>query len=345
MSLRVRPALPDDDAAWNCFVDSHPQGTPFHLTAWRDCIRETFGYQPCSLLAEDAGRIRGVLPLFLVASPLSGRILLSSPFAVYGGALFTDEEARLALKERLKDFARAREVQYVELRNAWESQCLGFERVRRYVTFTHELAGSEEELLYTIPKKTRNLIRKAVKCGLTSRHASDLEPFFRIYFTNLRRLGTPAFPREHFRRILKAFAGSAYVLEILHENLPVAVMLTFEYKGAIMPYYGASDRKFNHLAPNNFLYWDLMRSGLERGLRVLDFGRSKNIPEDGVFFFKSQWGSQMRELPYEILLVRRRTLPHISPANPRFSPFLAVWKRLPLWMTNRLGPLLVKWVP
>lgn len=344
MSISVRLARPEDDGAWNQFVDSHPLGTPFHLTAWRDCIQESFGYQPRLMLAEERGQVRGVLPLFLVSSPLAGRILLSSPFAVYGGVLAADAEAQSALKSGLEDLARSEKVQYVELRNSWEPQCLGYERVRRYVTFTHDLHGSEEELLYTIPKKTRNLIRKSLKCNLTARKAEDLEPFYRIYFTNLRRLGTPAFPRGYFPRILRAFGGSVYVLEILHESRPIAVMLTFEYKGAVMPYYGASDRDAHHLAPNNFLYWELMRSGLERGMRVLDFGRSKKI-DDGVFFFKSQWGSQMRDLPYEILLVRRRTLPNLSPANPKFSPFISVWKRLPLWVTNRLGPLLIKWVP
>jgi FemAB-related protein (PEP-CTERM system-associated) len=344
MSLSVRLARPDDDTAWNAFVDSHPQGTPFHLTAWRDCICETFGYEPRLLLAEDQAQIRAVLPLYLVSSPLSGRILLSSPFAVYGGVLAASAEAQQAVKEALEQMAREEKVQYVELRNAWETQCLGYDRIRRYVTFTHDLAGTEEELFYTIPKKTRNLIRKSIKCGLTARKATSLEPFYRIYFTNLRRLGTPAFPRHYFPRILRAFGGSVYVLEVLHESQPAAVMLTFEYKGAIMPYYGASDRNAHHLAPNNFLYWELMRSGLERGMRVLDFGRSKKI-DDGVFFFKSQWGSQMRELPYEILLVRRKTLPNVSPTNPKFSPFISIWKRLPLWLTNRLGPLLIKWVP
>ncbi len=344
MSVTVRLARREDDRAWDEFVDSHALGTPFHLTAWRDCIEETFGYQPRLMLAEQDGRVRGVLPLFLVSSPLAGRILLSSPFAVYGGVLAADAEAQSALKAGLEDLARSEKVQYVELRNAWEPQCLGYERVRRYVTFTHDLSGSEEELLHTVPKKTRNLIRKSLKCGLTARKTEDLEPFYRIYFKNLRRLGTPAFPRHYFPRILRAFGGSVYVLEILHETRPVAVMLTFEYKGAVMPYYGASDRDAHHLAPNNFLYWELMRSGLERGMRVLDFGRSKKI-DDGVFFFKSQWGSQMRDLPYEILLVNRRTLPNFSPANPKFSPFISVWKRLPLWVTNRLGPLLIKWVP
>lgn len=345
MSISVRLARPEDDRAWNEFVDSHPLGTPFHLTAWRDCIQETFGYKPRLMLAEEDGRVRGVLPLFLVFTPLAGRILLSSPFAVYGGVLAADAEAQSALKAGLEDLARSEKVQYVELRNAWESQCLGYDQVRRYVTFTRELNGSEEDLFNAIAKKAQNKIRKSLKYNLTARKAEDLEPFYRLYFTNLRRLGTPAFPRDYFPRILRAFGESVYVLEILHESRPVAAMLTFEYKGAIMPYYGASDRDAHHLAPNNFLYWEFIRSGLARGMRVLDFGRTKKIVDDGVYYFKSHWGTQIRELPYEIFLVNRRTLPNLSPANPKFSPFIAVWKRLPLWVTNRLGPLLIKWVP
>jgi hypothetical protein len=54
---------------------------------------------------------------------------------------------------------------------------------------------------------------------------------------------------------------------------------------------------------------------------------------------------QQRELPYEILLVRKKELPDLTPNNPKFDWFLRVWQRLPLWLTNRIGPFLIKWVP
>ena len=50
-------------------------------------MEETFGYEPKYLLAEDNGRLVAVLPLFLISNLLAGRILLSTPFAVYGGVL------------------------------------------------------------------------------------------------------------------------------------------------------------------------------------------------------------------------------------------------------------------
>ncbi len=344
MTAVVRELAPAREAEWNAFVRGHPLGSPFHLTLWRDCIAETFGYHPRYLLAETGGAIRGVLPLFLLRTPLAGKILLSTPFAVYGGILAEDDEAKSALKERLVEMALAEGVQYAELRNAWPEQCAGFHPVRRYVTFTQELKGSEEELLQGIPRKTRAAIRKSLQCNLASRRTRDLEAFCRIYLANLRRLGTPAFPRSHFRRLLEKFGEEAFVLEVLSEEKPIAAVFTFTFRGQILPYYGASDPRFHALQPNNFMYWDLMRTGLRAGVRLFDFGRSK-IERSGSFDFKSHWGMVQRELPYEVLLVRRRELPDLSPNNPKFELFLRIWRRLPLWVTNRLGPLLVKWVP
>ncbi len=344
MSIHVRPLSREHEAEWNRFVRRHPLGSPFHLTQWRDCIHATFGYAPRYLLAETGGEVRGVLPLFLVWTPLAGRILLSTPFAVYGGILADDEEAKQALKSRLVEMAGQERVRHAELRNAWTEQCAGFQPVRRYVTFTQELKGTEEELLQSIPRKTRAAIRKSLQCGLSSRRTRNLDSFCRLYLANLRRLGTPAFPRSHFRRLLERFGEEAFVLEVLSEGRVIAAVLTFIFGDRILPYYGASDPGFHALQPNNFMYWDLMRTGLREGARLFDFGRSK-IERSGSFDFKSHWGMAMRELPYEVLLQGGAEAPDLSPNNPKYELFLATWKRLPLWLTNAAGPVLIKWVP
>lgn len=344
MSVTVRFLERGQEEAWDRFVRCHPMGSPFHLTLWRDCIQQTFGYEPRYLMAEEEGEVRGVLPLFLVWTPLAGKILLSTPFAVYGGMLAAGEDAMAALRARLEEMAAAERVQYAELRNAWPGQCSGYHPLRRYVTFTQELKGAEDELLQTIPRKTRAAIRKSLQCGLTSRRTRDLGAFCRLYLANLRRLGTPAFPKSHFRRLLERYGEEAFILEVLSEDRPVAAVFTFTFRDQILPYYGASDPRFHALQPNNFMYWDLMRSGLRGGARLFDFGRSK-IESSGSFDFKSHWGMTMRELPYEVLLVRRREPPDLSPNNPKFELFLRAWSRLPLWFTNSAGPLLIKWVP
>ena len=38
-------------------------------------------------------------------------------------------------------------------------------------------------------------------------------------------------------------------------------------------------------------------------------------------------------------------VPDQSPKNPRFKAAIAVWQHLPLWLTNRVGPPIVRSIP
>jgi len=35
-------------------------------------------------------------------------------------------------------------------------------------------------------------------------------------------------------------------------------------------------------------------------------------------------------------------MPDLNPLNPKLAAFVAAWKHLPLMLTNRLGPLIVR---
>jgi hypothetical protein len=38
-------------------------------------------------------------------------------------------------------------------------------------------------------------------------------------------------------------------------------------------------------------------------------------------------------------------VPDQGPGNPKFKAAIAVWKRLPLWIANRVGPPIVRNIP
>jgi hypothetical protein len=50
------------------------------------------------------------------------------------------------------------------------------------------------------------------------------------------------------------------------------------------------------------------------------------------------------ELPYEVMLIKRKELPNYTPVNPAFLLPIRYWQRLPLTVTRALGPLLVRFV-
>ena len=343
-SLAIRECSQDDYSDWDQFVRSHPQGSPLHLIAWKKTLEESYPYKPFYLVARDSKGVRGVLPLFLVKNPFVGKALISTPFAVYGGILADSDEARQGLYERVKALGAELGVQYIELRNAFPEQCGGEPNLSRYVTFTQELPASEEKLMEELPKKTRNVVRKALKTPFTARYGiRDVSRLDDLHSRNMRRLGTPCFPRRYFERLLANFGDMVDIREVWLDDQMMSVSVNFYYQGQMHTYHAASDTRFNAIAPNTFMYYDHLRWAAQNGLREFDFGRSKR--DTGTFEFKRHWNTTMRALPYELILVRRKEQPNFSPANPKFNLAINIWKRLPLALTRLLGPYAIRLFP
>jgi FemAB-related protein (PEP-CTERM system-associated) len=343
MSILVRAYQSEDRAKWDAFVRNHDHGSPFHLIAWKDSIETVFGYKPLYLLAESNGQVRAVLPLFLVNTFLMGKVLLSTPFAVYGGICADGAEAQAAVRSKVEELSRELRVQHTELRNACTDQCVGFSAISRYVSFVQQIGPDEEAILASIPRKTRYMVRKALKHPFSMEKAVDPGAFIDLYTRNLRKLGTPSFPNRHFHTLLKNFGKEADVREVRLDGKVVSAVMTFYFREQVLPYYGASDPAYNEVAPNNYMYFDLMRWGGQNGYRWFDFGRSKK--ESGSYDFKAHWGMEMRDLPYEMLLVNRTTLPDFSPKNEKYQRAIRLWQKLPLPVTRAIGPLLIRQVP
>lgn len=341
--MEIRPPKPEDDRAWDAFVLGHALGSPFHLTAWKKSIEEVFHYRPMYLLASEGGTIRGVLPLFLVKSLIVGKVLISSPFAVYGGILADSAEVRDALAQSVKQLGESLDVEYIELRNAYAEQCAGLARLEGYVAFKQRLSPDEAALLESIPRKTRRMVRKSLESALTTRRETVSPAFEDLYSRNLRRLGTPNFPSRHFAALARHFGEAVDIREVVHSGRVIAAVMTFYFRDQVLPYYGASDPTFNSLAPNNYMYFDLMRWAGQNGYALFDFGRSKEV--SGSHDFKAHWGMEEVKLPYEVVLIRRKSLPNFNPNNPRFRTAIKIWQHLPLAVTRALGPMFVRLIP
>ncbi len=346
---------------WDDFVAGSPQGNFFHLTGWMDVVRRSFGHKPHCMLATENGQVRGVLPLFELKSRLFGHSLVSVPFGVYGGPCAADREARDALVSSAEILAEAMGVDYLELRNmsapaaSGEPDAAGnggagkgsgprWVRNDLYVTFRKPILPDVEANMQAIPRKQRAMVRKGVKNGLSSRigRLDALDAFYSIYSRNVRDLGTPVFPKRFFREILETF-GDSFILLVLKGDAAVAGVLSFAFKGRLMPYYGAGLREHFKDAANDFMYWELLRHGCENGFTEFDFGRSKR--GSGSHDFKCHWGFEPSPLDYRTRLVRSREEPKVNPTNPRYKLFIEGWKRLPLPLANLLGPCIVRNIP
>jgi len=133
------------------------------------------------------------------------------------------------------------------------------------------------------------------------------------------------------------------VLLIEYQGKTIAGVLSFFFRDQVLPYYGGALKQYLHLAPNDFMYWELMRHAAARGCKVFDFGRSK--AGTGPFQFKRHWGFDPKPLPYWYFAANGRGVPDTSSLNPKMQWAIRLWRGLPLRVTKALGPYIVKHIP
>jgi FemAB-related protein (PEP-CTERM system-associated) len=331
-----------DEGLWDRFVRSSPDGTVFHLTAWKHVVEDVFRHRPHYLIAEDAGEIRAALPLFEVRGLLSGRALISVPCGVYGGLCGADPEARAALLDEARRLGSRTRARFVELRSL-HSPAEDLPTKSLYKVFAKPLEADPEANLEAIPRKQRRMVRQGLKNDLATRRGWDaLGEFYEIYLQNRRRLGSPPYSLRLFESIRDRFGDGAQLLTVWHGGRPISGVISLFHGDRVMPYYGAARPEAFRLAVNDFMYWELMRQSCLDGYRVFDFGRSRE--GSGGYDFKRHWGFEPAPLAYQYLLSEGGAIPNVNPSNPKLRLFIETWKRLPVAVTRRLGPPLTRWL-
>lgn len=329
-------------ADWDAFVMACPEATFFHRAGWATVIRRSFGHRTHYIYVERDGRIEGVLPLVEVKSALFGHALISNGFSVCGGPACVNEGARAALNSAAEDIFKASGAAYLEYRcppalqegEGWQS------RSDLYAGFSGPLPKDEAENLKQIPRKQRAVVRKAIESSLTWAIDSNVGKLYALYAISVRNLGTPVFGKKYFANLLSVFAPDCDVLTVSDNGTPVASVLNFYFKGAVLPFYTGSVPGARRLGANDLMYWRLMRHASARGCTVFDFGRSK--VGTGPYDFKKNWGFTPLPLTHQFLTRPGVAMPNVNPTNPKYRLMIAAWKKLPLPVANRLGPLIVR---
>ena len=343
----IRPYVTTDQTVWDAYVMQHPHGTVFHLSNWKNVIEKTFCHKCHYLVAEDnpdepggfrnsRTHIVGIIPLFEIRSFLFGHYFVSVAYAEVGGPLADNETIAWQLVDKAIELTRAKQCDYLELRNRLPRFDLPTKSL--YYNFRKEIFPDVDENMKAIPRKARRMIRQGSKLGLFSEFSVDLvNDFYEIVARSYHQLGTPVFARSLFSNFLREFGKDVQILLVRNkEGIPVAGVLSFFFKDQVVPYYAGSIFEFRKLAPNDFMYWELMKYACERGFKFFDFGRSK--ADTGSFHFKRHWGFEPVPLAYQYYLNSIDELPNVSPANPKYQKKIQLWKKLPFQATKILGP-------
>jgi serine/alanine adding enzyme len=336
--------LPLDGATgtWDDFVARAEGGSFCHLAGWRDILTDVLGAECLYRVAMGpSGGWQGILPLVRVKSWIFGHYLVSLPFLNYGGPLGSSVARRRLVQEAVTEARRSR-VDLLELRTRYASD-LDLPVSSRKVTVLLELPPDVEALSKSFPSKLRSQIRRPMKEGLVARFGADQrEAFYEVLAHNMRDLGTPVLPRALFDRLAQAFPDLVIFGVVYRGDEPLAGGCGFVWRDEFEMTWAGALRASRPLAANMLLYWAFMEQMIAREVRVFNFGRC--TPGGGTHQFKLQWGGADVSLPwYQYAPGGLKSTP--SPSDPAYSWGPRLWRRLPLPVANRLGPLLVRLLP
>ena len=323
-------------------LDVQPDTTPFHSRAWLGAVERATGHSAHVLLCEERGRIVGVLPLHR-ASSLFGAALVSTGFAVGGGILAETPRAASLLAGAAEELAARLCCPAIELRGGVLPEARPGWHVRHdsHTGFVAPLAADDDAQLLAIPRKQRAEVRKALANALEVRvgtGAQDRSMHHAVYAESVRNLGTPVFPKALFGAVLDAFGDDADILTVLDKGVPVASVLSLYHRCAVMPYWGGGTAAARSLRANDAMYYALMCHARERGCERFDFGRSKT--GSGAYHFKRNWGFEPQPLAYAAWTANGAAPRDADPTSPKYQAMIAAWKRLPLPLANRIGPMI-----
>ena len=330
---------PGDDRAWDEYVLQCPNAGVYQRAGWARVIERGYGHVPIYLWARDESRVRGILPMVLFRGALGGRTLVSLPFLDEGGLCADTDIARTALWKAAQDVAKRERAAAIELRQGYPSG-LPLAPLGSKVSVMLELASDPGTMWKRLDAKVRNQVRKAMTSGLTPAWCGieGLDDFYAVFAQNMRDLGSPVHAKRFFATILEEFAGDARLLLVRHGTQAVAGGVCIVFRDTVLVPWASSLREWRSRNPNNLLYWEVIRSACDKGLRWLDFGRSS--PGEGTYRFKMQWGGSERRLPWQVDPSARASI--IDSDNPRYRWMIRAWQRLPVPVTKVIGPILRK---
>jgi FemAB-related protein (PEP-CTERM system-associated) len=331
--------------SWDAFVAFHPDSTNYHLYGWRDVIEKSFGHRVFYLVARNGNNeIRGILPLAYMKSGIFGNFLVSLPFFNYGGILCNDDETGKALLDETGKILGEMGADHVELRHLGDP-VQGLATKEHKVTMIMDLEPDEEAQWKSLDAKVRNQVRKAEKSGLkiVSGHLELLNGFYKVFCRNMRDLGTPVYGRKFFQNVLETFPDTTRIISVMLGDKTVASGILAWFRDTLEVPWASSISDHKDKCPNNLLYWEAIRFAIRNGSAKFDFGRS--TPGEGTYRFKKQWGAEPVQLYWQYLLKDGEKIPELNTKNPKYELAIKIWQRLPLAVTNILGPRIVRNIP
>jgi len=329
---------------WDDLLLTHPETTFYHTAAWAKVLSESYGYKPLYFtMVEDDG-LAGLIAVMEINSPFTGKRGVSLPFTDECHPIAKNDEYFETMMNSISDYGKRAAWKIVQIRG-------GQDHFRQapantiYCQHTLKLSSDVDLIFKGFKSSVKRNIKRAQKehIQVSISNAGDaIDTFWKLNCLTRKNHGLPPQPIQFFKNIFKHVIaqGKGFIAVAFHRTQPVAGAVYFHWNQKAIYKYGASDRRYLVLRPNNLIMWEAIKKCTEAGCGSFDFGRTET-ENTGLMQFKRGWGADERELYYFKYDLRKHQ--YVSAATGTKSSYV-IFKHLPLPVLRLTGSLLYRHV-
>lgn len=154
-----------------------------------------------------------------------------------------------------------------------------------------DLRKDAETLFAEMDRKTRNLVRKAERNGVTierSGREEDLQRFAKLYLGTMEKRDANRkylFPLDFHQASAKLLGDDCSLFVARHEGKIISAAMFLHKYGFLHYHFSGSDPAYASLAPNNLLLWKVALWAKARGCTTMHLGGGLR-PNDSLYHFK-----------------------------------------------------------
>lgn len=230
----------------------------------------------------------------------------------YGGFLVQGEfgeDAKKSFADKVEEYAKQNKIVslfarfHPVYRNDILHDGLRNSQIRYLKDTIYMDTTKEENIMVHMDSKNRNMVRKAIKNGVTICHdkGEHLDEFIEIYETTMdhdHATDYYYFKREYYEYLIESMKENVEFFYSVYENKIIGAAIFFYNKEYMHYHLSGMYTEYRFLAATNLLLYEAAKWACEKGIRLLHLGGGVEA-DDSLFGFKKQFNKEGR-LPFYV---------------------------------------------
>lgn len=272
---------------WQDFVVEHDL-PPQSSYLWKKHLESVFNAKAFAIAILDNNcAISGFAIVYFTPS---SEILYSCRYGVYA----LTQDVALALQDEIQKLCHQYNLRKSVITSGSLDLELSGKMTEKDSLYLPLKYANAEELWLSIPKKTKNMIRKAEKSGFTvTDDWAYLRDFYKIYTDRFLEKSLNIKPFKHFSALKDMFGDDAFFIGVLQEKELVAGMVFISTEHVASYAYNASIVNALNNGTNNLLMWEAMQRLHSKGVKYIDL--SESTLDSPVYKFKNRLSKDVEE--------------------------------------------------